>query len=634
MRPDKTWDVVTTHGTIHAQSVVNAAGLWAREVAVKAGITLPLLPVEHHYLVTEAIAEIESLGFELPLIGDADSEYYMRQEGLGLLLGVYEDTCTHWAEDGTPPDFGHELLPNHLDRIERNLAQAMERVPVLAQVGIKRVINGPMIFSPDLNPLIGPYPGVPNYWCACGVMTGFSQSAAIGMVLAGWMTEREPPLDVFMWDVARYGSWAGKDYVRARTGDMYATRFKTLYPYEHRDAGRPTRTTDAYALQARRGAIFGANDGLEYPLWFARPGIEPRETLTFRRPNWFGPVGEECRALHASVAATDISTYGKHRVTGPGAFAWLQKIMANDMAEHDGDVVATPMLSHGGRLVGDFAVARLSAQDFVLIGSGEASRIHHRWWAQFLPCEGVSIESLTTSFGGMAVQGPRSREVMEALCRCDFSKEAWPEHRAAICKTGPVVNAILFSSSFTGETGFDVFVPRQTLLSLLEAILSTGMEFELSLAGARAMNSLRIEAGRGAWGTEYTPDFTPFEAGLNHLISGRKTGFVGCAAAMRDRHAPRYVLRRFEIDADDVDPWGDEPILNGEEVVGFLTSAAYGYRTSKSLALGYILPEKAEQTERLSIDILGDRRRIMVRNADTAGQARSVALGSIPAPLA
>ena len=353
-RADGSWEVVTEQGTLIAEHIVNAAGLWAREVAALAGAWLPLMPVEHHYFVTENIPVLEELDHEIPMIGDADAEFYMRQEGKGLLLGAYENTCTHWSEHGTPADFGHELLPDDLDRIERNLTQAVESIPVLGTAGIKRVVNGPMIFSPDLNPLIGPYPGLENYWCACGVMTAFSQAGAVGMLLTNWMTEDDPGLDVFMWDVSRFGTWAGKSYTRARTADMYSTRFKTIYPYEDRQAGRPVKTTPIYEVQKARGAVFGANYGLEYPLWYAADGQQQADDFTFRRPNWFASVGEECRALRSGVGLLEVSTYAKYRISGPKAESWLDHVLANTVPRKTGRVVLSPMLNPsrpaGGRL--------------------------------------------------------------------------------------------------------------------------------------------------------------------------------------------------------------------------------------------------------------------------------------------
>lgn len=609
LRPDGCWDVVTKQGTIIAERIVNAAGLWAREVAALAGLYLPLMPVEHQYFVTESIPELETLSFEIPFIGDADCEFYMRQEGKGLLLGVYETPCTHWAEKGTPLNFGHELLPDQLERIDKNVMRAVEAVPVLGAAGIKRVINGPMIFSPDLNPLIGPYPGVPNYWCACGVMTGFSQSAAIGMVLASWMTEGEPMLDVQMWDVARYGRWASKSYVKARTGDMYATRFKTIYPYEHRAAGRPVRTNAAYGHYRDRGAVFGASDGTEFPLWFAPKGVEAKDNLTFRRPNWFNFVGDECHALHKGIGILDISIYGKHLVKGPSARAWLDKIMANHMPKRDGQIVLTPMLSHKGNLMGEFSVCQLSAEEFLLIGSGEVDRVHHRWWEQFLPAKGVSIESLTTGMTGLSVSGPNSRQLLELLCDSDLSPEAWPYRKGTRVQMGPACEAILMRVAYTGELGYEIYTKPEYHLALLEALLATGENLGVALVGMRALNSLRIEKGYGAWGGEYSLDYTVFEAGMGALVKFDKPDFIGREAAMKLKDQPkRYHYALFEIElakTDPIDPWGDEPIMAGGEVVGFLTSAAYGYRVGKSLAIGYLFGNKCSENQDLSLELFG-----------------------------
>ena len=473
-----------------------------------------------------------------------------------------------------------------------------------------------MIFSPDLAPLIGPYPGKANYWTACGVMTGFSQSAAIGMVTAAWMSEGEPPMDVFMWDVARFGRWAGKDYVKARTADMYATRFKTLYPYEERPAGRPVMTTPAYASYREMGAVFGASDGLEYPLWFAPQGVEPKDSLTFRRPNWWPHVAAECKALSAGVGLIDISTYGKHIVRGPKARAWLDNLMANKMPIRDGQMVLTPMLSPKGQLVGEFSVAQLAGDEFLLVGSGSADRYHHRLWEAHLPADGVTVESMTTKLCGFSVSGPNARKLLEKLCDTDMSAEAWKYGRVGRVQIGPAADAILSRVSYTGELGYEVLVPFNAHLPLLEALLNAGGELGAKLAGIRALNALRIEKGYGAWGLEYAPDYTPFEAGMGRLIKFDKGDFVGRDAALAARDlAPRFIYRQFNIETTDAEPWGGEPIMRDGQVVGYLTSAAFGHRVGHCVALGYLQRKEAENTEGLYVDILGDRRAVVVRDA-------------------
>ena len=610
-RADGSWEVVTEQGTLIAEHIVNAAGLWAREVAALAGAWLPLMPVEHHYFVTENIPVLEQLDHEIPMIGDADAEFYLRQEGKGLLLGAYENTCTHWSEHGTPADFGHELLPDDLDRIERNLTQAVESVPVLGTAGIKRVVNGPMIFSPDLNPLLGPYPGLRNYWCACGVMTAFSQAGAIGMLLSNWMTEDDPGLDVFMWDVTRFGPWAGKSYTRARTADMYSTRFKTIYPYEDRQAGRPVKTTPIYEVQKARGAVFGANYGLEYPLWYATGGKSQADDFTFHRPNWFESVGEECRALRAGVGLLDVSTYGKYRISGPKAEGWLDRVLANNLPRETGRVVLSPMLNARGRLVGDFTVSRLGDQEFFLVGSGAMERFHLRWWDQWLPASGVIVESLTPRWVGFNIAGPGARTLLQRLGHVDVGSDAFPFLTAQPMEVGPVREAVVLRISFTGELGFEMFFPPEYQRALLAAMEEAGEDLGLRLVGSRALASLRIEKSFPSWGAELSPDYSPFDAGLSRFIKLDKTDFVGRDAALGlEQQQPAYRLTAMEVDAADTDAWGGEPILRDGEYVGYVSSAAFGHCAGKSLALGYLKYDVAREPGDLSIELVGETRTV------------------------
>jgi len=612
-RPDGSWDLVTPSGTIHTEHVINAAGLWGREVAALAGITLPMMPVEHHYFVTDRIEEVAALAGELPLIGDADAEYYLRQERDGLLLGVYEDTCTHWAEGGTPQDFGHDLLPDALERIERNLAQAVEAVPCLATAGIKRVINGPIMFSPDLAPLVGPYPGKQNYWCANGVMTGFTQAAGIGLVIAEWIAGGEPPLDVSMWDVARFGPWANRAYVKARTGDMYATRFKTLYPYEDRPAGRPVLTTPAYGFYKARGAVFGASDGLEYPLWFAPEGVEPEDSLTYHRPNWFEHVGRECRALAEGVGLIDISTYGKHSVRGTGAHDWLNRMLSGRIPTEDGRLSLNAMLNPKGRVEAEFSVLRLAAGDYLLIGSGSADRYVHRYWQHYLPADGVDVRSRTSGLCGLSVSGPNARALLQDLTATDLSPSAWKYARGGRVDLGPVKGALLIRVAYTGEQGFEVWVPKADHRALVEASWEAGQAHGVTLAGIRALNSLRIEKGFGAWGLEYSPDYTPWESGMDRLVKLDKGDFIGRDAAATSLTAPKaYTMRSFLIDSPGPDPWGGEPIEKDGRVIGYISSVAYGHRVGQVCAIGYLLGAHAEATEGLTVDVLGTPRPLTV----------------------
>ncbi len=608
-RRDGGWEVVTAQGAVVAEHVVNAAGLWAREVAALAGVRLPLMPVEHHYIVTEPIPEIEAMDHELPLIGDADAEFYMRQEGQGLLLGVYESPCTHWAVDGTPPDFGHELLPDDLARMEHNMAQAVRSVPVLGRAGIRRVVNGPMIFSPDLNPLVGPLPGLRNYWCACGVMTAFSQAGAVGRVLAEWMTNGDPGLDFFMWDVTRYGDWAGRAYTMARTADMYSTRFRTHYPYEEREAGRPVRTTPVYPLLKEAGAVFGASWGCEYPLWYASEGAKAGDELTFRRPGWFGPVGEEARAVRAALGLFETSVYGKFSVRGPGAREWLDRVMANRMPREDGRIVLTPMLNEAGRIIGDFSVTRLGPGEYFLVGAGSTERFHLRWWEPRLPASGVELESMMTRLAGFAIAGPRARDLLARLAGRDVSSRALPFFTGARMRVGPAPDVVVLRVSYSGELGYELYLPSEHQVPLFLALRREGADLGLRLAGMRALGSLRLEKGFAGWGRELSPDHDPFQAGLGRLVRLDKTGFVGRDAALRAaEREPEERLVLLEIDTDDADPWGGEPVLRDGECVGYLTSAGYGHCAGRTLALGYVRSDAIASSAAYDVEVIGEPR--------------------------
>ena len=340
-QPDGSWIVRTPKGDIRTDWVVNAAGLWGREVAALAGIELPLQPTEHQYFVTETIDAIAEMDRRLPSVADRDGEYYLRQEGLGLLVGAYEKDVRFWAEDGTPQGFGHELFADDLERIEDNMMRAIARVPAVGEAGIKRVINGPMIWSPDSNVLFGPVPEARGYFCCNGIIPGFSQSGGMGRLAAQWIVEGEPEFDMFGWDVARFGTWATKAFTKARVGDQYANRFKIHFPNEERDAGRPVRTRPVHTLQRDMGAVFGLNYGWEHPLWFA-DAPDHVETYGFTRQPWWEAVGRECRMLRDRAGIIDISNFAKYECRGPGAAAWLDAVLANRMPEEVGRSCLAP----------------------------------------------------------------------------------------------------------------------------------------------------------------------------------------------------------------------------------------------------------------------------------------------------
>lgn len=603
---DGTWIVRTPAGDIRTQWVVNAAGLWAREVAAMAGLSLPLIPTEHQYFVTETIPEIAALGRRLPSIADRDGEYYLRQEGQGLLIGAYERAMKFWAEDGTPADFGHELFPDDLERIEENVSRAITRVPAVGQAGIKRVINGPMIWSPDSAALFGPVPELRNYFCCCGIIPGFSQSGGLGKLSAEWMVEGEPSLDMFGWDLARFGAWAGKAFTKARVQDQYAHRFKIHFPNEERSAGRPVRTRPAYDMQKELGALFGLNYGWEHPLWFST-GQEPKEeTFGFARQNWWQPVGREALMLRQRAGIIDISNFAKYEVKGAGSEAWLNALFANRMPREVGRSCLTPLIGQRGGIAGDFTVTRLADDEFMIVGSGMAERFHQRFFRAVPLPAGTTFRSRTDEMCGFNVAGPLARELLQGLTNANLSNAAFPFMRSQRITLGGV-DVVAIRVSFTGDLGWELYCAAQDQAKLYRALLTAGQAHGAGPVGSRALMSLRIEKGYGSWSREYSPEYWPQETGLDRLIKMDKGPFLNREAyAAIAGNAPRDRLVQFSIDVKEADATGGEPVfLPDGTPAGHVTSGAYGYSVGHSLALGYVKANLAKPGDKVTVAILG-----------------------------
>ncbi len=598
------WHLDTPKGRIEAEIVVNAGGLWAREVGRMVGIELPVQAMEHQYLVTDSVPEVAARDTELPHCIDFEAEVYMRQEGEGMVLGTYEQACRPWAERTTPADFGHELLTPDLDRIAPSLEVAFEHFPALAEAGIKRVINGPFTFAPDGNPLVGPVPGLRDYYVACGVMAGFSQGGGVGLMLANWIVEGDPGSDIFAMDVARFGDYATPAYTRAKVRENYTRRFSIIYPNEDLPAARPLRTTPVYDRLKAAGAVFGAAYGLEHALWFAPSNTVAAETPTYRRSNAFAAVGEECRAVRNAVGLLEIANFAKYEVTGPAAEGWLDRLLAGRLPPL-GRLALSPMLNPKGRLMGDFTVARLGADRFHIFGSGIAEAFHRRWFAAHLPEMGVALRSITSALGGFAIAGPKSREVLARVCGEEMSANAFPFRSVREMDVG-LVPALVARISFTGELGYEIYAPLDAQVALYEALIEAGADLGLRHFGGRALNSLRLEKGFGAWTREYTPDVTPAEAGLMPFVDLQKPDFIGRAAVADG--AAKLGRVTLVVDADDADAWSDEPVLHDDKVVGFVTSGGYGHCVEKSIALAYVPPELAKPDLKFEVEILGEMR--------------------------
>jgi dimethylglycine dehydrogenase len=597
--------VRTDKGDIRTPWVVNAAGLWGREVAAMAGLSLPLIPTEHQYFVTETIPAIAALDRRLPSVADRDGEYYLRQEGKGLLVGAYERDMKFWAEDGTPPDFGHELFPDDLDRIEDNMLRAIARVPAVGEAGVKRVINGPMIWAPDGGALFGPVPELRGYFCCNGIIPGFSQSGGLGRLAAEWMIDGEPSLDLFGWDMARFGAWAGRAFTRARVEDAYAHRFKIHFPNEERAAGRPARTRPAYAMQREMGAVFGLNNGWEHPLWFAAEDEPTEETAGFARQNWWAPVGREARMLRERAGIIDISTFAKYRAAGPGAQDWLDGLFANRMPRAVGRACLTPLIGARGGVAGDFTVTRLDADAFLIVGSGIAERFHQRYFRASPPPRGVSFESLTETTCGFNVAGPLARELLQSLTNASMANADFPFMRARRIVIGGV-DCMALRVSFTGDLGWELHCAAEAQTALYQALLDAGRPLGAGPVGARALNSLRIEKGYGSWGRDYSTEYWPHESGLARLIRDDKPFLNRDAWRAVAEKPARETLTALEIDAEDADASGGEPIfLPDGAPAGQVSSGAYGYTVGKSLALCYLKAGAAAAGDTVHVAVMG-----------------------------
>lgn len=601
-RIDGTWDVVTERGTIHAEHLVNAGGLWAREVAAMAGVYLPLHPMEHQYIVTDDIPEIFGRDSEHPHVMDPAGESYLRQEGRGLCIGFYEQRCRPWAVNGTPWDFGHELLPDDFDKITESIEFAYKRFPVLEKAGVKNVIHGPFTFAPDGNPLVGPVPGKRNYWSACGVMAGFSQGGGVGLMLAQWMIEGETERDTMAMDVARFGDWINPGYTLPKVIENYQKRFSVSYPNEELPAARPLRTTPMYDIFDNMGAVWGAQYGLEVVNYFAE-GDEPRfETPSFRRSNAFEATRREVMGVRKNVGINETHNFGKYRVTGQGSRDWLNHIMAGRIPEN-GRLSLTPMLSPKGRLIGDFTVSCLGEHEFQLTASYGSQAFHMRWFDKNI-ADGVRVENISDRCTGFQIAGPNATALLRKVTRDDPETMRFLDVRPMVIG---MVECLVQRVSYTGDLGYEIYCDPTDQRALWLQLWGAGQPMGLRPFGMRAMMSLRLDKFFGSWMREFSPDYTAAETGLDRFISwGKEVDFIGKAAAIRERqNGSDRKLVVFEVDTDDADVVAYEPVWINGQVKGFCTSGGYSHYAQKSIAMALVPSECITDTLEAEIEILG-----------------------------
>ena len=617
------WDVVTEKGTISCEHVVNAAGLWAKQVGRMAGIELPVSPLSHHYLLTETIPEIAELDHELPLVVDLEGFTYMRQDQKGMLLGIYEINHQHWMMDGAPWDYGIELLQEDVDRIENELTMGFERYPVLQNAGVRNWVNGAFTFSPDGNPLVGPVPGKRNYWSACAVMAGFLQGGGVGKSLAEWMIHGEPEADVYGMDVARYGPFAeNKEYIKQTTGQFYSRRFVMTYPNEQLPAGRPLKMAPAYSDMTAAGARWGNSWDLEVPLYFAPDGFE--EAPSLRRSNAFDIVAAECKAVREKVGLLDITGFSRFEVTGPNAEAWLNSVFATKLPAR-GRARLAVALGGDGRLKGDLTLFNWGDGSWWIMGSYYLRQWHMRWFDDHM-MDGVSVRDLGEEMAGFSLSGPNSKAVIEKLTD-------GPVGDLSFMGCGKfdigLIRARVGRLSVTGEAGYEINCRMGDHIALRKMLLEAGADLGITEYGFNALLSLRLEKSYGIWSAEFTQGYTAGMTGMDRWIDWSKDGFVGRDAALaeRDGNGPAQRLVTLEVAADGADASGYEPVWSGGNRVGFVTSGGYGHTVGKSLAMALVNSDLAEVGTDLSVHIVGVERAAKVIDPSPYDPAGSVMRG-------
>ena len=603
------WKVITENGEITCEHIVNAAGLWAKQVGRMAGIELPVSPLKHHYLISDTIPAVEKLGFEVPMTVDLEGFTYLRQDQKGVLLGIYEINHEHWAMDGAPWDYGMELFKEQVDRIENEITLGFERYPCLQEVGVKTWVNGAFTFSPDGNPLMGPVPGKNGYWCACAVMAGFLQGGGVGKSLAEWMIYGEPEADVYGMDVARYGKFAeNKEYIRQTTGQFYSRRFVMTYPNEQLPAGRPLKMAPAHDAMSDAGCQWGISWDLEVPLYFAEKGF--KETPSLKRSNAFSIVSKECLSVRDNVGLLDISGFSRFEVSGPKTEQWLNKIFASKLPK-SGKSALAPMLSQTGRLKGDLSVFNWGDGTWWIMGSYYLRAWHMRWFLEHI-IDGVNIRDLGEDYCGFSIAGPKSREMISQLC--EGGVENLPFMGCGSFDIG-LVRSKVGRLSVAGELGYEINCKMGDHIALRRILIEKGVDFGMIEYGFNALNSMRLEKSFGIWSAEFTQDRTPAMTAMDRWIDWSKPDFIGKAASVAERNGngPEKIQVTLEISDGDADASGYEPIWSeAGDMIGFVTSGAYGHTVKKSLAMALIEPALASKGTDVIVHIVGVERRAKV----------------------
>jgi dimethylglycine dehydrogenase len=606
------YEVVTAKGNIVADMVVNAGGCYAREVAAMVGSDAPITNMQHHYVVTHPIQSFIDRSEEIPVMRDSYTSGYFRQEQKSGLIGVYENTGLQeaWAPQGFPEwDASNELFPDDLERVAPWLERAMERMPIFAEVGIRRVINGAIPHTPDGAPLLGPAAGLNNFWMCCGTSFGIAQGGGCGKYLAQWMVHGDAEINMAEFDPRRFGGFADQSYVRAKVFLDYRTTFTTRPPGEEDADGRPSKMSPLYSTLKAQGCTYAETFGWERPKWFSLDGRT--EQCSYYRNNIFDVIRDEVAAVQQRVAVLDLTGFAKYDITGPDAEAFLNRIVANRVPRKIGGIALVHPLSPQGRILGEMTVTRLGDTQFYALSAAAAELRDQDLLQQSVRAgEAVRIENVSEARGVLIVSGPRARELLSALTDADLSNQAFPWLTAReITVAGHLVRALRIS--YVGELGWELHPLMGSMSALYDAVWQAGQTLGIANYGLYAVNSMRMEKAYKAWSAELTNELNMLEADMSRFIDFDKVDFVGKAATLAQTPRPLKIIS-LEVAALDADVRGGEPVMFEERCVGVTTSGAYGHRVRKSLAFACVPPQFAAPQSVFDILIQGERRRATV----------------------
>jgi len=618
--PSGEWKLRTNKGDLIAEHVVCATGNYARQTGRLFGLNFPAIPVEHQYIVYDESPELKAYreggGRELAVLRESDKSYYLREERMGWILGPYEKGAPARFADGVPDWFGRSLFPGDLDRLVPHVEAAMRRVPALENCGIKDIVNGPISYTPDGSPLIGPAWNLPNVWLNEGHSFGITAAGGSGWQLAEWIVEGEPGIDMLAVDPRRFGDYTSKRYVVQKNEETYRNVFTIHYPDEEREDARPAKTSPVYDKIDRLGAVWGQRYGWERANWFAPPGVERKDKWSFRRTNYFEHVANECRRMRERVGIIDLTPFTKHEVTGPGAEAWLDGLVANKVPTRIGRIALCHALTRRGGIRSEFTITKVDEQRFYVVSAGAAERYDSDYLRKSLPGDGtVSLRNITTSRGCFVVAGPKSRDVLAKLTDTPLDNASFPWLTGQTIEAGLAIDVYALRVNFVGALGWELHFPIEYAHHLFDALFEVGKDHGIGMVGMRAMESLRMEKSYRMWGSDMTPDYTPFEASLDRFVRMNKGPFIGREAL--EKQLANGVPNRFitvEVHGvTEADPLGNEPLFDhGGHIVGRATSGYYGHCLRKSLAIGYVRADLATVGTELQIEILGERKQATV----------------------